>query len=788
MTEPAPLFVIGRTRTVRWLAPPHARGEAFDPWREPPIPAPGPMKGKAIIVCCDGTGNHPKQTEGALPAATNVYLLYDALTEDSQFGTRQVTWYDPGVGTGTSREAAKAAWITRLLRKFVSVLPDGLTEYVDKVLRLFESATGAWIEENIEEGYREIARNYEVGDRIFIFGFSRGAYTARCIAGVISRCGLLKPENLRFTPEVISIYRRRRSGAVYRLLQDRFIHPREDVKIHVLGLWDTVASLGLPLWGWWFRVGEFWRNKNLDTNPADICEHVYHAMSMDERRSQFFPTVTTPGQRSFQRIRQYWLRGAHADVGGGYGNRSLGDIGLEWMLQIAHHHGLRIRRDRDFIKFHPRNGLPICGKADPMGKMHDELKSVPGWNVFGSWPRWAPVYRPYWTDRFQRACAIQFGAPHDLVYRRAERAAALWAQRAAAQQTPPYLDLHMARDGLKFLDVGEHVRVRIAANQVWNRTSVVMESAALYRVSYASGAWHDQEKPACGPAGQPPSGLDLARRLFFRTKRMLHEDWLTLAGHIAAPRHWPVAEFGFFTLMKILFWREPRPLTRSLIPFGRHLRSAHDAVYILNVGHNGLFHAFGNDAWGAYANNSGAVDLVVERIAEVPRPGPNEAAPPFYAVTPRGDVVGPAEVPVELVEMVEERSRRLAGQLQRWPSGREETIESDDTLLSADGDPADAFADRAVAFPDALADAADFAPRPDREDADARAGIVEIDNHIADLLAGLEPIEQEAPAAAAPEPADQPLEPEPEEQRYEFESDAEKPRNAWSSDWGRGEV
>jgi uncharacterized protein (DUF2235 family) len=797
MTDP--LYIIGRRRQIRWVPPSQLPHGSFDPWREPPVPPPAPMAGKAIIVCCDGTGNHPKQMEGDLPAATNVYLLYQALSEDTQFGTRQIAWYDPGVGTGTSRASQKGNVLTRLIRKLVNVLPDTVTEYTDKVFRLLESATGAWIDENIEQGYREIARNYEVGDRIFIFGFSRGAYTARCIAGMISRCGLLRPENLRFTPEAMAIYRRRKTGARRMLLSNRYIHPPSQVKIHVLGLWDTVASLGLPLWGWWFRVGQFWRNKNLDTNPADICEHVYHAMSMDERRSQFFPTVTTPGRSSAQRFRQYWMRGAHADVGGGYGNRSLGDIGLEWMLQIAWHHGLRIRRDLQHIAFHPLHRVPVCPNADPMGKMHDELKSVPHWNIFGSWPRWAPIYRPYWTDRFQRACAIQFGAPHDLVYRRAERAAALWAQRSSSRQAPPYLDLHMVRDGLKFLNVGESVRIRVAANQVWNRTGIVLESAGLYSISYLDGEWHDAEKPACGPRGQSPKGIDFIRRLFFARKRVIDQDWLALIGHVACPRHWPVAEFGFFTLMRLLFIREPRPLTNSLIKIGQHLGGPNDNVYLLNLSHNGLFYAFGNDAWATYPNNSGAVDLKITRMADVPRDSAGDPPPTFYVMTPRGEVMPARDVQQpQLFELIERRSHKIEAyqnspHFAQWPDMTDVAEESDDAALDVgDGKAAAVFPERALAFPDAIEDHDWSKPG---KDIDEEIGILDIDTEIETILAEMEPVDVRQLHRAAnmqleDEADDRAKESRDEdvEQSYKVVRDVEKKRTPWSSDWGRNEV
>jgi uncharacterized protein (DUF2235 family) len=788
-------------RRQSWIGAPTADGVAFATWQPPKLQRPDPIAGKAIVICCDGTGNHPKQMEGDLPAATNVYLLFEALTSKSQFGTRQITWYDEGVGTGTSRASQKAGIVTRLLRAFVNWLPEGLTAYLDKFFKLFESATGAFIEENIEQGYREIVKNYEPGDSIYIFGFSRGAYTARCIAGVIGRCGLLKAENIRFVPEVMTLYRRRRSGALRPLVRQELIHDPDIVRVEVLGLWDTVASLGLPLWGWWFRVGELWRNQNLDTNPASICKHVYHAMSMDERRAQFFPTVTTPALnfddthapapdgRNQQYVQQTWFRGAHADVGGGYGNRTLGDIGLEWMLQIADFHRLSVRTDLAYLSSGPA-GVAVCPKADPMGLMHDEMEGVKGWAIFGGWPRWAPVHRPYWRDRFQDACAKEYGAPHDLVYRRAEHAADLWhgrlkqlLKRSGGSTEVPLVDALMARDGLIFLDVNDAVRVRVQANRIWNRGAVVFESAAVYRITYVEGEWRDQEKSTCRAAGEKPTGLDLVRRIFRRTKREFGADWLELFGHVAHPRRWPVAEFGLFKLFMVLFWRSPKPLSKSLIRLGRHMTTPGKSVYVVNLSHGGVFYAFANDAWATYDNNSGAVTLEIQRVAEA------EAGAPCYVLTRRGEVVPAVEQPeddaeaaahnrhmAELANLVKERSEVLAqnGAQRAWPGSgtpaRPGTAAPSPASAGGSNPKTVAFSGGARSAKPATA----YAHLPELE---------RIDNAIASYLDSIQPKDETATGAGADEspPSDQ-------FQHYANRGDAKRMRTRWSPDWGRNEA
>jgi len=662
---------------------------AFAPDR---MPDPGPARGKAIIICCDGTANDPKQKEGEVSSKTNVCRLYEALEDDAQFGTRQIAWYDPGVGTETSGAAAVARWISRIFGKLLAFLPDWFEEFTRRLLKSLESGTGIWIEENIEQGYREIVRNFEPGDRIFIFGFSRGAYTARCIAGMIGRCGLLKAENIRFSKDAMTLFRRRNRDLPPPVLRPEYIHDPALVQVHVLGLWDTVASLGLPLWGWWFRIGAFWRNRNLDSSPSDVCRYVYHALSMDEQRSQFFPTVTTPDEnpRRRQEIRQIWLRGAHADIGGGYGNRALGDIGLEWMLQIARYHGLSIRDDIEKIGLHPVNGadLPVCEGADPLGKPHDEIKSRPGWIIFGSWPRWVPVPRPGWSDLFQRACTSRHGVPHDWVYHRAQRAAELWAQRRAermqlaqrkggaiadpeqleALKNERHIDALLGRDGLIFLAPGDSMRVKVSAASVWNRSGIVFEATGIYRVRYLGGEWRDAEGKLCGAAGQRASTFDWVRRLVWRSRRLAHADWMELIGHVAHPRDWPVQEFGLQKLLKFLFWANPAPLTRSLIRMGMHLRSHNDAVHIVNLASNGLFYLFANDCWATYKNNSGAIEIEIKRLPLLPPKTENAV---IFAITPRGEVVPWSDVTPSLQAAIAARNNALGKlahkQFVTWP-------------------------------------------------------------------------------------------------------------------------
>lgn len=249
----------------------------------PALPASPPdARGRRIVILCDGTGNRPPDAHD--PAATNVWKIGQALVENEA----QTIWYDPGVATGTSRPARAAASLERWAgRLWLSPLATALG-LAGRLRTAWEGLTGTGIGANILEGYSEIARQYRPGDRIYILGFSRGAYTARAIAGAIRCCGLLKPSNLRYAPALMALYRARLGRGTGVPVQPDFVH--QQVPIEMLGVFDTVASLGAPLWGWWFNPRGI-RNRALNTSPMPNCRHVYHALAMDERRATFFPTL-----------------------------------------------------------------------------------------------------------------------------------------------------------------------------------------------------------------------------------------------------------------------------------------------------------------------------------------------------------------------------------------------------------------------------------------------------------------------------------------------------------------
>lgn len=264
---------------------------------------------KNIVICCDGTGNEFGERN------SNVVKLYSTLIMD---GRRQVGYYHPGVGTmgaPTSHNKLSEAWSVVM----------GL-------------AFGAGLLANVGDAYRYLMGVYEDGDRVFLFGFSRGAYTVRALAGALHMFGLLSPGNDGLIPYIIRIFARRsrqaggmtQTFAVADGFKAAFCRP---CPLHFVGVWDTVSSVG-----WiWDPLKLPYTAQNPDMRNGR------HAVSIDERRCYFRNNLwgdTLPGQD----IKQVWFAGVHSDVGGSYppALSGLSQIALEWMLCEAASFGLLV--------------------------------------------------------------------------------------------------------------------------------------------------------------------------------------------------------------------------------------------------------------------------------------------------------------------------------------------------------------------------------------------------------------------------------------------------------------
>lgn len=266
---------------------------------------------KRIIICADGTWNRPeKDLKSDFP--TNILKLARAISPLDIDDVPQQIFYDWGVGS-----------------------------YYDPVVG---GATGKGLHKNILDNYRYIVQNYSHEDELFLFGFSRGSYTIRCLCGLINNCGIIKRPEAPLIQKAFNHYKR--SGAAYApegsesiKFREKYSHVSREIKF--VGVWDTVGAMGIPIsfLGLFDDKDEFY-----DTKIGKNVRIARHALAIDEHRSDFVPTVWIPQEN--MDIKQVWFSGAHSNVGGSYKPDKDGtlssDIPLSWMIKEAIMGGLTV--------------------------------------------------------------------------------------------------------------------------------------------------------------------------------------------------------------------------------------------------------------------------------------------------------------------------------------------------------------------------------------------------------------------------------------------------------------
>lgn len=292
---------------------------------------------KRIIVCSDGTGNTSIKGRG-----TNVFKLFEAIDLNGhRFDpklTPQIALYDDGVGTENF-----------------------------KPLKIFAGATGFGLGRNVRQLYKEIVRIYDPGDQIYVFGFSRGAFTVRTLVGLIATCGIVDRNKLEEKTARALQSAVKRAYSVYRhcfrtWLAQRFLgRPTKEksdtfrrqyaldteVRIRFVGVWDTVDAVGLP-----FHLSDIlnttlYRFKFPDHCLSPIVDRACHALAIDDERHSFSPLLWDERDEKDEkdekknRIEQIWFAGAHSNVGGGYPKQGMSLVALDWMLAQAERAGLR---------------------------------------------------------------------------------------------------------------------------------------------------------------------------------------------------------------------------------------------------------------------------------------------------------------------------------------------------------------------------------------------------------------------------------------------------------------
>jgi uncharacterized protein (DUF2235 family) len=288
---------------------------------------------RKLIVCLDGTWNQRDSEE----APTNVAKMARAIAPLDEAGGSQLIYYHPGVGSGD--------WFDQLVG----------------------GGFGAGLSANVESAYSFLADNVQNNDLIYLFGFSRGAFTARSLAGLVTRVGLLNKSDMVHFQAIYNIYRSQehrakilgrdvsndaRLDALRQLFPEaknpknkdkvgslnEVIANRQATKIFFVGVWDTVGSLGIPLGPLrWLTMRQFQFH---DTDLNNDVRYAYHALAIDERRGTFKPTLWTRNKRTEsdapQTLQQVWFAGCHSNIGGGYDESGLADMSFLWMAAKAH--------------------------------------------------------------------------------------------------------------------------------------------------------------------------------------------------------------------------------------------------------------------------------------------------------------------------------------------------------------------------------------------------------------------------------------------------------------------
>jgi uncharacterized protein (DUF2235 family) len=504
-----------------------------------------------LIISCDGTWNTADQEEGGIPTPTNVVRLHNCIAERNAKGVAQKKYYHTGVGT-----------------------EPGL------VNRALGGGIGLGLDRNIQSAYSWLCRNYQAGDTIYLFGFSRGAYTARSLGGLTTRCGLLDPAGLsddeawkRIDAVFHNGYRTRQETRDDWLKKGWKFHQSapgsHDIGIHLIGVWDTVGALGIPdHLGVLNLLDDPSKYKFHDTNLSKLVAHARHAIALDEMRGAFQATLWTkvePGRD----VKQVWFPGVHSDVGGGYVETGLSDGALKWMVDEAAALGLGFS-----------DKLIAQIKPDSRSLLHNSLDGV--FKHLPTQPRSAPLLH--------------------------KASARLHASLVERRESPPiaqspYLDS-------RGLEAGESVTVPVFAINPWNPTGLYLEAGVTYQFK-AEGQWLDRKTPS-GPDGLEdgkfePSDVALAlgdilgkaeglfKKItgnaatdFWGSKRHQDLKWFQLVGAIANGA-------------------------------GEDEEMGPDEVISIGNGcdykpkRSGYLYAYANDAWSFYGNNRGSVQLTVTR-------------------------------------------------------------------------------------------------------------------------------------------------------------------------------
>lgn len=257
------------------------------------------------MICCDGTDNKFGDRNSNIVRIAQLALHNTA---------SQIVYYDPGVGT-------------------LNLPTDSFVKNMQS--RIVGQGWGYGLHDNIRDAYKYLMHNYQEGDKVFLFGFSRGAYSVRALAGMLYRFGLLRKGSLNLVPYVSEMYHKYNNINNIKNIAGQFKASFcQECKPHFIGVFDTVEALG-----------KYYKKKIFtDATLNHDIKLAYHALSIDEKRYPFKPFLWDESKKSpEQTIEQVWFIGDHSDIGGGHLENDLSDISLRWMLSKAELAGLLLK-------------------------------------------------------------------------------------------------------------------------------------------------------------------------------------------------------------------------------------------------------------------------------------------------------------------------------------------------------------------------------------------------------------------------------------------------------------
>lgn len=342
----------------------------------PPLSATlGPMPGtaarpimgpkKRLIITCDGTWLDADNgiMNGQKQPPSNVSRMGWAIKETSRDGIPQVVNYQAGVGTSGGR-----------------------------LSRIVGGATGLGLKENVRDAYTYLATNYRDGDEIFLMGFSRGAFTARSVGGLIGDLGLLTRRGLPHFSEIFEDYEHKSDDRYTSPFPDsplrdkppfspQYVHElerqgltRTRIPIKALCVWDTVGALGIPRTPWLnaLRRDKTMRDYQFDDTRIHPCiENAFQALALDEQRAPFTPALwEKQADNNSTNLKQVWFPGVHSNIGGGYDDQELANITLAWMMS----------RLEPFLDFRPDF---LVSQLDAQREYYRDTSQRPRWWSFG---------------------------------------------------------------------------------------------------------------------------------------------------------------------------------------------------------------------------------------------------------------------------------------------------------------------------------------------------------------------------------------------------------------------